>query len=805
VNLDLLIVHELRSAVRSLRHGKGFAAVAILCLGLGIGINTAIFSIIDGVLLKPYPYDDPGRIVVLGTVKLRDGDQAGVSVLDLRDWKAATKSFTTIAAVAGESLTVVDGAGEPERYQGARVSWDLWRLLGVRPILGRDFAQSDDQPNAAGVVLLSHMLWATRYSSDPNVVGRGIDINGTLHTIVGVMPPNFAFPNNQRLWVTLQPALFRDARNARYLFTFGRLRPEVTPARALADLNSIAARLERVHPATNEGWSASLRTLQDAFLPYEVALILGLMMAGATMVLLIACSNVANLLLARATARRRELAVRVALGAGRGRIVVHLLTEAVVLALASVPFGLVLAVAGSRLIRSLIPPDTIPYYVHWSVDGRSLAYSLAIAVSTALAFGLVPALHVTRRELQESLKEGGRGIAGSGAITRNALVVSQVSLALVALVGALLFVRSFNNLDSDDLGFDTEASLTLRFFMTGDAYRAQDAKHRRVEDIVQRVEALPGVEAAFASDLVPIQGGGDAVAIEVEGRAADDPMRASLPAVTPHALRTLGLRVRLGRDLSAADSYQSVAVINETMAKRLWPAENPIGRRFRVFTSDRSREWIAVIGVAPDMRLFGFDPSNSQPPAAAFVPYLYGVAENTGLTVRARVDPAAIAPAVRAAIRDSDPRLPVFAVRTLEDVRRLEFWQFGLYGWVFGTIGVISASLASIGVYGVLAYSVAQRTHEIGVRMTLGATGSDVVMLIVGHGLALTGIGVAIGLVLAAFGTAPARSLLYNVSPLDPLSFILVPIMLAGVAVVASYVPARRAMRIEPVVALRQD
>jgi putative ABC transport system permease protein len=805
VSLDFLLIREIGYAGRSLRHSPGLAAVAIVCLGLGIGINTAIFSIIDGILLKPYPYDDPGRIVVLGTVKLKDGDETGVSVLDLRDWKAATKSFTTIAAVASASITLVDGAGEPERYQGAHISWDLWRLLGIRPILGRDFVQSDDQPNAAGVVLLSHMLWTTRYRSDPKVVGHGVDINGTLHTIVGVMPPNFAFPNNQRLWVTLQPGRFQDARDARYLFTFGRLRPGVTQAGALEDLNSIAARLAHEHPATNDGWSANLRTLQQAFVPDEVVLILELMMAGVTLVLFIACSNVANLLLVRATVRRRELAVRVALGAGRGRIVVQLLTEALVLALASVPIGLVLAALGSRLIRSLVPPDTIPYYVDWSVDSRSLAYSLAVAVSTALAFGLVPALQVTRRELQESLKEGGRGMTSSSAIARHSLVVSQVALALVALVGASLFVRSFNNLDSYELGFDTTSSLTLRFFMAGDAYQAQGAKRRRVEDIVRRVEALPGVEAAFASNLVPIQGGGDAADIEVEGRAGEDRVRISIVAVTPHVLRTLDARVRHGRDLSESDSNRSVAVISEAMAKRVWPAESPVDRRFRSFTPEGSREWITVIGIAPDMRLFGIDPSSSQAPATAFVPYTYSEAQNTGLTIRAHRDPAALAPAVRAAIRDSDPRLPVFAVRTLEDLRRFEFWQFALYGWIFGTIGVIGVMLASIGVYGVLAYSVSQRTHEIGVRVTLGASRTDVVMLVVGHGLSLTAFGIAIGVAIAAFGAPLARSLLYDLSPFDPLSFILVPIVLVAVALAASYVPARRAMRIEPVAALRQD
>ena len=736
----------------------------------------------------------------------RDGDGALVSIADLRDWKTSTKSFTTIAGVVQGSLTVLDGAGEPERYAGARVAWDMFRLLGVRPMLGRDFLESDDQPNAAGVALISHMLWTTRYESDPRIIGRSVDINGTAHTIIGVMPPTFAFPESQRLWIALQPQLFKDPRNARYVFTFGRLRPGVSAEQALSDLNTVAAGLEKDYPATNTGWRARTRTLREAFLPDDVRLILGLMMASVTLVLFIACSNVANLLLARATARRHELAMRVALGAGRARIVLQLLTEGVVLAMASVPLGVLLAVAGTRLIQSQIPPGTVPDYVTWQVDGRSLAWAVVVAAVTALVFGLVPAVQISRRELQENLKEGARGTTGRGALVRNGLVVSQVALALVALVGALLFVRSFSNLDGFRLGFDTSSALTMRFFMGGDRYAPIGVKARRVEDIVRRVEGLPGVQAVFASNLVPVSGGGASTDVEIEGRGAENQHPTiQFPAVTPQVLRTLDVRVRQGRDFAESDSTRSVAIINETMARRMWPNESPIDRRFRIWTEKNSREWITVVGVSPDMHLWGVDPSNSQIPPLAFVPFSYGEFPNTGLTIRVSGDPTALVTAVRAAIRASDPSLPVFAVRTLEEVRQLEFWEYALYGWIFGTIGVIGVVLASIGVYGVLAYSVSQRTQEIGVRVTLGAGRSDVFRLIVGQGLRLTAIGIVIGLALAAFGTPLTRSLLYNVSPFDPVSFIAVSLFFIAVALVASFVPARRAVNVDPVVALRQN
>jgi putative ABC transport system permease protein len=800
-----VLLREIRHAVRSLLHNTGFTIVGILCLGLGIGLNTAIFSILDGVLLKPYPYEDPDRIVSLETWRQRDDARDRVSIADLRDWQAATTSFTTIAGLVEGSITITDGAGEPERYNGARVSWDLFRLLGVRPVLGRDFLESDDQPSAAGVAVISHLLWTTRYRSDPKVIGRGATINGMPHTIVGVMPPGFAFPETQQLWIAIQPTLFRDPRDRRYVLTFARLRENVTAAPALGDLNAIAARLAREYPATNDGWRPRIRSLREVFLPPDVPLIIGLMMAGVTLVLFIACSNIANLLLARATARRHELAMRVALGAGRGHIVLQLLTESVVLALVSVPLGVLVASAGIRLIWTQIPPDAIPYYIQFAVDARSLAYAITLAFVTSLVFGLVPALQISRRELQENLKEGARGTTSKGAIVRNALVVSQVSLALVALVGALLFVRSFTNLDTFRVGFETTSTLTMRFFMTGEAYASKGSKAQRVDDIVQRIEALPGVRAAFASSLVPIWGGGDGATIELEGRAANQRHEISFIAATPHMFSTLGVPVSQGRNFADADSNRAVAIINEAMAKHLWPGEPAVDRRFRLVTPGAAPESITVIGVAPDLHLFGIDPNNSQVPMTAFVPYRYGEFANTGITIRTSGDPAVLARSARNAIRESDPNLPVFNVRTLEEIRRNEFWQFGLYGWVFGTIGFIGVLLASIGVYGVLAYSVSQRTQEIGVRVTLGAGQRDVVKLIVGQGLALTTTGVAIGLVLAALGTPLTRSLLYDVSPFDPFSFAAVSVLLTVVALLASYFPARRALKVDPVIALRQE
>ena len=804
-----MLQQDARYAIRSLWRTKGLAVVAILCLGFGIGLNTTIFSIIDGVLLKPYPYTEPDRILVLGEQNQRAGDESGLSFLDMKDWKEASSLFTSIAATAGRALSVADGVTEPERHLGAAISWDLFPLLGVSPVLGRGFTAEDDRPNAAGVVILSDILWHRRYHGDPNVLGRRILVNGKPHTVIGVMPPNFAFPENQRLWIPLEPTTTKDRRDARYLFAFGRMKPGVTAERAREELNAIAGRLARDYPATNEGWSVHTRTLRQAFLPDEVPLVLGLMMAGVTLVLFIACSNVANLLLARAAGRRRELAVRAAIGAGRGRIIRQLLTESVVLGAASVPLGIVLAKIGTRLISSMIPVDQVPYYIQWRVDWRSLAYAVGIAISTALIFGLFPALHASRGELHEGLKEGGRGNSAGRSLLRSSLVVAQVSLALVALVGALLFVRTFVNLDSFQLGFDSSPQMTMRFYMTGEAYEPQGAKLRRVEDITRRVEALAGVEAAFASNLIPISGGGGGGDVEIEGRAIErgEGSRISFTGVTPHFNQALGVTLIRGRDFTDSEGWSRspVAIVNQAMANRFWPNADPIDRRFRLATNDEPREWFTVIGVAPDLHLFGIDPSDSQASPAAFVPYAYQELLSTGLTIRVAGDPASITAAAREAIRVSDPNIPVYWIRTLEDVRRVSFWQYGLYGWVFGTIGVVGLLLASVGVYGVLAYSVSQRTQEIGVRIALGASRGAVLRLVVGQGLLLAGIGVVIGLVLAASGMPLAKSLLYNVSPFDPATFSAVSTFLVMVALLASYVPARRATRVDPVIALRGE
>src|SRR5262245_37860434 len=434
-----MLFQDVRFAVRTLRQHPGFTALAVICLAFGIGVNASIFSVVDGVLLQPYPYPDAGRLIVLNSTNLKQKiNRAGVSYADFKDWRDQNTTLSGIAAFTGRSLTIADGSSDPERFPGSTVSWNLFSLLGTPPALGRDFGPDDDRPGAEPVVMLSDDVWRRRYNADPSIVGRSITVNGSAHTVIGVMPPKFMFPETQRLWVTLAPYAEKTTRNERNNDVFGRLKPGVTTDQALTDLKGIASRLEGAYPNQNEGWSALIRPLRSWMLPDQVELMILAMMSAATLVLLIACANVANLFLARASVRHREISLRAALGAGRWQIVRQLLIEAVIIGLISAPLGIVLARLGLYLIDLGIPPDSIPYFIHWGLDGRTLTYTIGISMLTGIVFGLVPALQATRSNLQESLKEGSRGATGGRrARLRNVLVVAEVSMSLILLVGEI--------------------------------------------------------------------------------------------------------------------------------------------------------------------------------------------------------------------------------------------------------------------------------------------------------------------------------------------------------------------------------
>ena len=800
---------DIRYAVRSLVHDAGVSTIVILCLSLGIGVNATLFSVIDGVLIQPLPFAEPDRLLVLNESFERGGiREAGVSYPDLVDFKARTTAFAAIVATSGRTLALTEGV-EPERLQGSAITWDLFPVLGVAPILGRHFNADDDRPGAEPVAMLSHEVWQRRYQGDPSLVGRSVSINGRPHTVAGIMPPKFNFPEDQKIWVPLGPLAVNDARTARNLFTFGRLKPGADMTQAREDLKSMSAALAREYPTTSDGWGAGAAPLSDEFIPDDVRLVLMTMMGAVTIVLMIACANVANLMLARASGRQREFCVRAALGAGRGRLIKQLLVECVVLGLASAPLGLAIAYLGVWLLDQAVPPGQVPYYIHWEISARGITYTVVVSALTGLIFGLAPALQAGRLNLQEALRDGARGSGQSGkrARLRNGLVILEVAMALILLVGASLFVRSFLNLQSASPGFDTRPLLTARFFMSGESYATNDLKAHRVEDVARRIEALPGVTSVFASNFVPLDAGGGSGKAIVDGRTFPPGEEPTIlfTAVTPHLYKTMGMPILKGRDFTDSEGLGTtpVAVINETMAKKLWPGIEAVGRRFRLVERDAA-EWFTVIGVGPDIRMFDME-DDTPDFSVAYVPYRFSGFANIGVTIRAAGDPAGLAGAVRNAIRSSDSTLPIFNVRTMEDLRREGFWQFRLFGFMFGIFGAAALFLAGVGVYGVLSFSVAQRTQEMGVRIALGAKQSDVLGLVVRQGVTLAAAGVLLGLV-GAFGiTRVIRSLLYNVTPTDPISFGGVALFLAAIAVLASYLPARRATTVDPIVALRNE
>ena len=804
-----MFAQDIRYAFRGLIRDGGLTAVVIACLALGIGINATLFCVVDGVLIQSLPFADPDRLHILhGTFEKGGIRRGGVSFRDLEDWKAASTSFSAMAASATRSFALSEG-GEAERFSGAAISWDLFPTLGVQPVRGRQFTAEDDRPGAEPVAIISDAVWQRRYGANPAIIGQRVLLNTRPHTVVGVMPPRFGFPNNERVWVPLAPLVTSDPRHLRSLFVVARLGPGVDLARARSELTAVAAKLASDHAASNEGWSTATRPLSEFFIPDQVRLVLLTMMGAVTLVLLIACANVANLMLARASVRQREFSVRAAIGAGRGRLVRQLLTECIMLGLMAAPLGLAVAYVGVVLLRNAMPVDSVPYSVHWALDFRTIAYTVAIATLTGIVFGLAPAIQTSRLNLVESLRDGSRGSGTSGrrARVRHTLVVVEVALALVLLVGSSLFVRSFINLQGASAGFDTTPLMTMRFYMIGDTYTDDRSRIDRVDDIVRRVEALPGVERAFASNYVPLQaGGGSALAI-ADGRPVrpGEELRIAFIASTPELHRTLGLGLLKGREFSEAEGMtrSPIAVIDDTMARRLWPDEDPIGRQFHL-ADGPTTESFTVIGVAP--MIGRDDTSDDRPPVpVAFVPYPYAATPNTGITIRSAADPAAISGAVRAAIRASDPGLAVFNERTMEDLRQLSFWQQRLFGIMFGVFGGVALVLAAIGVYGVLSFSVSQRTQEIGLRVALGAERSDVLRLVVKQGLVLAGLGVGAGLI-GAFGiTRVISTLLYNIEPTDPISFGGVAVFLGLMAVVASYVPARRATAVDPIVALRNE
>ena len=799
---------DLRFAVRMLLKSPGFTAVAVLSMALGIGVNTMIFSVVNAALLRALPFEDTETLAMLAMVQPRRSEgPSSFSFLDFDDFRRQVTTLELAAHRGGGGL-VLAGVDEPERVDIDAVSANLFPMLGVQPILGRTFTAGEDVPGGPDVILLSHDLWQRRFNGDPAIVGRKVLANATPYTVVGVMPPGFNFPDLQQAWVPVATQWKDLPRSRRTLQVVARLKPGATVEEARAEVKTVASRLEAQHPESNTGWSATVRPLREKFMGENLVSMLSVLSGAVAFVLLIACANVANLLLARAADRRREIAVRAALGAGRRRIVRQLLTENVLVALAGGALGILVALWGIGAIERAFL-GAIPYWLHFSIDLPVLLYTFAVSAAAGLLFGLVPALQTSRIDLHETLKQGGRGGSGTaGARLRTVLVVAEVAIALVLLVGTSLVARSFLALARADLGFETSNLLTLRTHLPGDVYEKAEARTRRIEDILRRVQGLPGVESA-AAGAIPLYSTGIPVRIQVEGREdvrGEEPMT-PIVGTSADYFRTIGIPLVRGRLMTAAEHGERsrLAVVNETFVRRFFPRVDPIGRRFRSLEptpEGKDDDWITIVGVVADVQLNQIE-SPMEPVAFAGFPYHTG--RPVGLVVRTRLDPMQVALDVGRQIRASDPGLPMFQVHSLDELRGLRLTVERLIGKGFALFGGIALFLAGVGVYGVLSYSVHQRRREIGVRVAMGARRRHVFGMVLGRGLALSLIGIGVGLAGAFALTRVLARMLYAVSPTDPASYAMTSAVLLAVALVACYLPASRATEVEPQEALRAD
>jgi putative ABC transport system permease protein len=808
----MTLLKDMRYAVRTLLKSPGFTAVAVLALALGIGANTAIFSVVKAVLLSPLPYPDPERLVWVREINPgADILDEPASAPDYNDWRTEGRSFEGVAAYGYAGGTITDGDREPERVAGLSTSANFFQVVGVAPALGRGFLPGEDATGKNRVVVISHALWERRFGANPNAVGQTITISGNPHTIVGVAPASFKTPvpgpKPPDLWFPIAFNFDESRRRSDFLNVFGRLKEGATVEQARAELEGIAARLAQEHPGTNAGWTVKVEPLHERVVG-NVRQALWVLMGVVGFLLLIACANVANLLLARAAGRRQEIAVRTALGAGRGRLVRQFLTESLLLGLAGGALGLVLAAWGVELLVAL-SPGNIPRLEEVGLDARVLAFTFGVSALTGVVFGLLPALSASKTDLSVSLKEGGsRGAtAGAGARRlRSALVVSEIAITVVLLAGAGLMIRSFNAVQSVNPGFRPEHIMTFDFALPMTKYKEEPQRAAFFEQLTTRAAALPGVERAAVVDSLPLSGSGSVLGFVIEGQPPLPPEKvqdADFFSVTPDYFDVMGIPLVRGERLSERhrSDVPDVAVINETMARRYFPGEDPIGKRLNL-GDPATVPWITVIGVVGDARTGGLD---KEPYPQMYVPAAQFPQRAMTFVARTSGDPSAVAPALRRELAALDRDLPLYNVSTMERVLSDSISRRRFQMILIAAFAGVGLLLAAVGIYGVISYTVAQRRHEIGVRIALGARAADILRLVVGQGLGLTLAGVGLGLAGAFALTRVLASLLYGVTATDPLTFACVSLALLGVALLACLVPARRATKVDPMIALRYE
>lgn len=811
-NMILDLLYDVRYGLRIFRKNPGFAAIAVLTLALGIGANTAIFSIVNSILLRPLPFKDPDRLVTLGHAYPKLDLIAPVSPPGFINYRDRANVFESAAVSSGTSVTMT-GQGDAERIQGRQVSAAFFSTVGVAPILGRDFLPEEDQEGKGRVVILSQGLWQRSFGSDPNILGRIITLDGESYTVIGINPATFNLYGQDELWMplALPASQFGPERmTSEFLVMIARMRPGVTVEQAQSAMNTVAAQLIQEHPqnlAKDGSWGVSVKLLYENYVA-DIRPALFVLLGAVGFVLLIACANVANLLLARSSARRKEIAIRTALGAGRWRLVRQLLTESLLLSLVGGGLGLVIAIWGVDLLVKL-NQNNIPRAQEVSVDSRILIFTFGLSLLTGIFFGLVPAIHASKTELTETLKEGGRTSgAGHRSRFRSALVVSEIALALILLIGAGLMVKSFARLLQVNPGFQTQNVLTMRVSLPSLKYKEQPAVQAFYQQITEKVKNLPGVQSVGAVSTLPLSGGVSSGSFMIEGQEIPE------GELGPHSDRrtantgyfeTIGIPLLKGRYFNERDNAESpkVVIIDETLAGKYWPGQEPVGKRISYNRDSKGdRIWREVVGIIGSIKHKSLD---AEYKGTVYSPHNQIAMSNMALVVRSSGSPENMTSMVRGAIQSVDKDVPIFRVSTMEKLVNESVAPKRFSMLLLGIFAAVALVLAGVGLYGVMSYGVSQRTHEIGIRMALGAQRGDVLRMVVGQGMLLALIGMGAGLIGAFALTRVMQRLLFGVSATDPLTFIIVPFILAVIAMLACYIPARRATRVDPMVALRYE
>lgn len=811
---------DMRYGARVLLKSPGFTLVAVLTLALGIGANTAIFSVINFVLLRPLEYANPDQLVMIWERNTRKGwSESPTSFANFIDFRDNARTVD-VAAFTDTNFNL-SGGEQPERVAGLRVSANLFSVLGVNPLRGRWFAPHEDKPGSGQVLILSYGLWQRSFGGNPNLINQRVQLNGQGYTVIGVMPPSFKFPpsfsaavassqetiTNADLWTPLTTddvPLVRDIRNLKMI---GRLKPGVSPQQTQADINAVASRLDKEYPADNGGLESRVVPLHEQ-VTGDISLALWVLMAAVGMVLLIACSNVANLLLAKATGRQKEIAIRTALGANRLRILRQLLTESVLLGVLGGLLGLLFAIFGAKSLIAFATVN-IPKLKDFGFDSKVLLFSLVISLITSLIFGLVPALDASKPNLNEALKEGGRTSGGGSARNRlrNALVIVEIALAVVLVTASGLMLLSFVRLQRVNPGFNPENVLTLESELPEATYRADQQQRVFQQQLLQKIRSIPGVQYASTVDYLPFSGNSFNSSFMIEGRpvpAVTERPRAFYRVISPDYFLTMGIQMIRGNPFTDRDTadVQGVAIINDVAARKFWPGEEPLGKKIKRGRPESKNPWLTIVGIVAS------GTQNSLREAAQpeiYTPYLQNTSPMFTLVARTSTDPRTLAASIRKEVWATDKDLPVSNMKLMNELISNSVAQPRFYVILLSVFALLALILAAVGVYGVMSYSVTLRTRDIGIRMALGARPTDIFKQIVGQALLLALIGLGAGIVLAITLTRVMRSLLYGINTTDPFTLGATSLVLLAVALLASFLPARRATKVDPMVALRYE